>query len=648
MKLRLLMASMCVASLALPMSAHRDRTIVRLEKEWCVDQAKFFYYKSGSSYMWYISNQKLDGMAESGTVPGKATTITYGGVEYPAYECIDSEYTTGKPFTLNIRHGLDKNVNVSKYGEAGHEMLRYPSVDTEVAVKIVVISSSELKKEMSFTMRRSNFASKKAAIVTWNFGEIPTDGSLIDRYSGHFDTWSCSKATFDPNSAHYLFKGQAYENVNITISNFVPGDKVAVVSVVMGQDIREKENDSSFHAPVLSLENEAIRTIYSHDGGQFLEKRSLGKGVTIVQAEDFDEPTADRPRTHSDTQSNSDQYLDGYGYPGRHRDFDSTCDHIRIDPVSGTPGGFCSWDKNGAKCNAAGTGKDFGLVNFAQQNWDAEYTGPLEADGTATLDNLADFYGAWTEYTVEATEDMYADISLRTGLHTINYNAYKGGSAKSPNVTGDNVNYMKKYGGAYRIFVDGEPVRANWSIRPPESIADINDWTKWLDNTDPQMENVRARAEENTNSHFVYAIPDIRHSFGNDDMGTVWNSTYKYEIGSDLQASGNLVGTSDDADASVAKAIMSTPDYANIPLSKGKHIIKVQAMGGQSTFDEMMVAAHKEPTTTGIEMPSVVVAADEADAPVEYYNLAGVRVANPANGIFIRKQGSKVTKVVIK
>ncbi|MDE6126976.1 MAG: hypothetical protein K2G30_08465 [Muribaculaceae bacterium] len=35
------------------------------------------------------------------------------------------------------------------------------------------------------------------------------------------------------------------------------------------------------------------------------------------------------------------------------------------------------------------------------------------------------------------------------------------------------------------------------------------------------------------------------------------------------------------------------------------------------------------------------------NAPVEYYNLQGVRVAEPANGIFIRRQGNKVTKVAL-
>ncbi|MDO5395231.1 MAG: hypothetical protein Q4F07_04630, partial [Bacteroidales bacterium] len=42
--------------------------------------------------------------------------------------------------------------------------------------------------------------------------------------------------------------------------------------------------------------------------------------------------------------------------------------------------------------------------------------------------------------------------------------------------------------------------------------------------------------------------------------------------------------------------------------------------------------------------------ADDTDAPVEYYNLQGVRVAaeNLSTGIYIRRQGSKATKVLIR
>lgn len=40
------------------------------------------------------------------------------------------------------------------------------------------------------------------------------------------------------------------------------------------------------------------------------------------------------------------------------------------------------------------------------------------------------------------------------------------------------------------------------------------------------------------------------------------------------------------------------------------------------------------------------IVADE-NAPVEYFNLQGVRVAQPANGLYICKQGNKVTKVTL-
>lgn len=47
---------------------------------------------------------------------------------------------------------------------------------------------------------------------------------------------------------------------------------------------------------------------------------------------------------------------------------------------------------------------------------------------------------------------------------------------------------------------------------------------------------------------------------------------------------------------------------------------------------------------------SAGIAGVEADnnAPVEFFNLQGVRVANPENGLYIRRQGSQVTKVYVK
>ncbi len=42
------------------------------------------------------------------------------------------------------------------------------------------------------------------------------------------------------------------------------------------------------------------------------------------------------------------------------------------------------------------------------------------------------------------------------------------------------------------------------------------------------------------------------------------------------------------------------------------------------------------------------VIADDSDAPAEYYNLQGAHVANPENGLYIRRQGGKAEKVYVK
>ncbi len=39
---------------------------------------------------------------------------------------------------------------------------------------------------------------------------------------------------------------------------------------------------------------------------------------------------------------------------------------------------------------------------------------------------------------------------------------------------------------------------------------------------------------------------------------------------------------------------------------------------------------------------------DDSGAPVEYYNLQGIRVTDPAPGIYIRRQGSRVSKVYVR
>ncbi|MDE6696146.1 MAG: VWA domain-containing protein [Muribaculaceae bacterium] len=43
-----------------------------------------------------------------------------------------------------------------------------------------------------------------------------------------------------------------------------------------------------------------------------------------------------------------------------------------------------------------------------------------------------------------------------------------------------------------------------------------------------------------------------------------------------------------------------------------------------------------------------LVTIDDDDAPVEYYNLNGIRVENPSNGIYIQRKGNKIKKILIR
>lgn len=49
--------------------------------------------------------------------------------------------------------------------------------------------------------------------------------------------------------------------------------------------------------------------------------------------------------------------------------------------------------------------------------------------------------------------------------------------------------------------------------------------------------------------------------------------------------------------------------------------------------------------STGIDD---IIADNDDNAPVEYYNLNGVRVAEPQHGLYIKKQGQQVTKVMVR
>ncbi|MDE6452611.1 MAG: hypothetical protein K2L27_00240 [Muribaculaceae bacterium] len=107
--------------------------------------------------------------------------------------------------------------------------------------------------------------------------------------------------------------------------------------------------------------------------------------------------------------------------------------------------------------------------------------------------------------------------------------------------------------------------------------------------------------------------------------GTVLSCNGK---GTNLDGSGNLVKG--------ATEVTYTPSEADLALL-ASHGLRIR--GFAVTITKVSVKYMESASVSEI-------AAD--DAPVEYYNLQGVRVQNPGAGVYIRRQGNNVTKVMLR
>lgn len=108
----------------------------------------------------------------------------------------------------------------------------------------------------------------------------------------------------------------------------------------------------------------------------------------------------------------------------------------------------------------------------------------------------------------------------------------------------------------------------------------------------------------------------------------------------------------DDNFNDVALTFGDTPDFT---LILQKTLISGTADATKFTLPDDVQSYMLKPNAdnTGLMLDTKVqngvedVMAEDADAPVEWFNLQGIRVANPENGIYIRRQGNKVEKVVL-
>lgn len=71
-------------------------------------------------------------------------------------------------------------------------------------------------------------------------------------------------------------------------------------------------------------------------------------------------------------------------------------------------------------------------------------------------------------------------------------------------------------------------------------------------------------------------------------------------------------------------------------------VVAIRNLNGSPVAKLFVTSLTKSETDSAL-----LIGAGDNAAPVEYYNLQGVRIDNPTNGIFIRRQGSKAQKIVL-
>ena len=108
---------------------------------------------------------------------------------------------------------------------------------------------------------------------------------------------------------------------------------------------------------------------------------------------------------------------------------------------------------------------------------------------------------------------------------------------------------------------------------------------------------------------------------------------------SELAANGHAYT---NASTVLLKNTYTTPEEALIEVEPNRYYNITVRLNNNGTVNSI---EHKDVTdtvTTGVEG----VEAEDADAAVEYYNMQGMRVAQPKSGIYIRRQGNTVSKVI--
>ena len=230
---------------------------------------------------------------------------------------------------------------------------------------------------------------------------------------------------------------------------------------------------------------------------------------------------------------------------------------------------------------------------------------------------------------------------------------------------------MSEKGGAFYTLAQSQTMISKIFVANGAQVADksvaINPGKEFAASTNSNLSVVQPiNSDVNATDNVVWMSRSTQNSFCKLD-GTAYTE-YSYQpdasvnstAGGDIVTLGGVVYTIEPAGTSASNGFVIV-DRTNDKVVYTFNETGVIAGGIYSAYvgfekidDTKANVYHYAPgmnaTKYTFEVPAVPTAIESIEvenAPVEYYNLQGVKVANPENGLFIKKQGAKTTKVVL-
>ena len=174
------------------------------------------------------------------------------------------------------------------------------------------------------------------------------------------------------------------------------------------------------------------------------------------------------------------------------------------------------------------------------------------------------------------------------------------------------------------------------------------DFTKPSSLNPVQDEPALGQNKEVSVNNTVFTAGNVSLSFNKGTAGTncrIWAGTSAYDLRTYKGSSFTISATGADITNIVFTG--GKASKSQMTANVGEFVGSTWTGSAQSVVFTATGTTNINTITVTYDTATAIEEIEAENAPVEYYNLQGVKVANPENGIFIKKQGSKTTKVVL-